>query len=107
MKYNYNVRTGLVRVKTNTKKYFYSGLAAVTVLAFGTGATFAAQPSQPGCFGKDRAAAIKTQFLQDGSWNYNTSAGASDWGQIAATRAGTNGTQNSDYKTVCGGDSVL
>jgi hypothetical protein len=60
MKYNYNVRTGLVRVKTNTKKYFYSGLAAVTVLAFGTGATFAAstvssQASSSACFGQARA----------------------------------------------------
>ncbi|HEY9219777.1 MAG TPA: hypothetical protein VIO94_17140 [Phenylobacterium sp.] len=45
----------------------------------------AAQPANPGGFGQDRAAWI------------HANSGA-EWGAIAATRAGDNGTINNDYK---------
>jgi hypothetical protein len=88
MKYNYNVRTGLVRVKTNTKKYFYSGLAAVTVLAFGTGATFAA--STPVI---SENAANQACF---GQWRASTADGSA-----FSERKGTNAAHNVSDKAAC------
>ncbi|MEO6513046.1 MAG: hypothetical protein ABIO22_00005 [Candidatus Saccharimonadales bacterium] len=35
MSYRYNVRSGLTKIKTNTKRYFYSGLAVVTMVGAG------------------------------------------------------------------------
>jgi hypothetical protein len=67
------------------------------VVGIGSGVASAAQPSAPGCFGRDRSANI--HVMQDGG-----DPGASEWGHIAADRAGTNGDQNQAYKTSCGGD---
>ncbi len=50
----------------------------------------AAQPENPGCFGRDRAAGVQT-------------IGGSTWGQIASERAGTNGDHNRASKAACGG----
>jgi hypothetical protein len=61
----------------------------------------AVQPANPGGFGKDRAAVI--HGMQDGSSPYSTGApGASEWGAIAAQRAGDNGQINNDYKVLNG-----
>ncbi len=77
----------------------------ITILAFAAGvvcvagAASAAKPIAPGCFGQERAEIIHTIFQAD-----DTAPGASEWGQIAGDRAGTNGDMNRDYKTACGGD---
>jgi hypothetical protein len=56
----------------------------------------AAQPAQPGCFGRDRAAVLHQ--MQDNSYaGLPAQPGASEWGQIAADRAGDNGQINRDY----------
>jgi hypothetical protein len=70
-------------------------LAMLTLGA--TAGTFAAQPANPGCFGQDRAAGVESIR------NAANAPGASEWGQIAASRGGTNGDQNQAYKTSCGG----
>ncbi len=77
----------------------------ISILAFAAGvacfagAASAAKPTDPGCFGQDRADYIHTVFQAD-----DTAPGASEWGHIAGDRAGTNGEMNRDYKTTCGGD---
>jgi hypothetical protein len=75
-------------------------LAMVTVLAVlgvvAAGSALAGQPEEPGCFGKDRAAAL--HVMQAGG-----APGASEWGAIARERAGENGAINRDYKESCGG----
>ena len=53
--------------------------------------TLAGGPDNPGVFGTDRAA-----WLDANS--------GKEWGAIAPTRAGDNGTQNRNYKTAEGGD---
>ena len=35
MRYRYHVRTGLTRIKTNTKRYIFSGLAVISVMGAG------------------------------------------------------------------------
>lgn len=75
-------------------------LAMVTVLAFlgviGAGAAVAGQPSNPGCFGTDRAA----YATENGSLGHETGG----VGYHASLRAGDNGAINQEYKTNCGGD---
>lgn len=77
-------------------------LAIITVLAvlgvIGAGAALAGQPSEPGCFGQDRAAYIQTNALPDA-----TAPGGSEVGHILADRAATNGDQNRAYMESCGG----
>ena len=53
--------------------------------------TLAGGPDNPGVFGTDRAAWLGANS-------------GKEWGAIAPTRAGDNGTINRDYKTVHGGD---
>lgn len=68
------------------------GAAFATALGLGllAGPAMAAQPANPGCFGTDRAA-----------WLHANSGRA--WGEIAPTRAGTNGEINRAYAEGCGG----
>jgi hypothetical protein len=70
------------------KKLLVLGVVAVAG-AFASG-SYAAQPANPGCFGKDRAA-----------WLHEHSG--AEWGAIAGDRAGDNGAINQDYKDGCGG----
>ena len=77
-------------------------LSAVLAVAAIAGPALAAQPENPGCFGRDRAANIHTNFQGGGA--LDTAPGASEWGAIAGERAGTNGDQNRAHKTGCGGD---
>ena len=86
--------------KLHRKLAFFTALAVLGVV--GAGAAVAGQPSEPGCFGTDRAEYIHTQFQNDGA--LDTGPGASEWGAIAGERAGTNGEVNRAYKTSCGGD---
>jgi hypothetical protein len=65
------------------------GAAGLLTLG-GAFSTMAAQPTNPGCFGQDRAAGVQA-------------IGGSTWGALAADRAGTNGAQNQAYKDSCGG----
>ncbi len=65
------------------------------------GPALAAQPDAPGCFGRDRAAYLHTNFQGGGA--LDTAPGASEWGAIAAERGSTNGDQNRAYKATCGG----
>ena len=67
-------------------------VAAACVTA--TGAV-AAQPENPGCFGRDRAA----YAVENGSAG-NEAPGV---GYYASTRAGDNGQINQAYKDNCGG----
>ncbi len=60
--------------------------ATLALSAFGS--AFAAQPNNPGCFGRDRAAWIAAN------------SGAA-WGAIASDRAGDNGAINQAYKIWC------
>ena len=72
-------------------------LVSASALALMSVAAAAGQPANPGAFGRDRAAAIHA--YQDDA----TSPGASEWGHIAAERAGTNGQLNRDYRDQNGG----
>ena len=72
------------------KKLVALAVVALSGIAVGVGS--AAQPTNPGCFGKDRAAAIGSALT------------GAEWGVIAGDRAGDNGTINQNYKTSCGGD---
>jgi hypothetical protein len=84
-------------------KKLFLGIAVLGSLGISlVGAASAGQPANPGCFGNDRATTINNVFKNGGS--LDTAPGASEWGQIAGDRAGTNGDQNRDYKTFCGGD---
>jgi len=62
---------------------------------------FAAKPANPGCFGRDRAENITTWIMN------KPEPGASWWGHVAASRAGTNGAMNQAYKDGCGGSPTL
>jgi hypothetical protein len=93
MKYNYTIESGLTRIKTNTKKYAASALASIGIAGAIAMPALAAKPTNPGCFGRDRAAWLSANSGQE-------------WGAIAPTRAGDNGAINQAYKTRCGGDSV-
>jgi hypothetical protein len=64
--------------------------AAGLLMLGGAFSTMAAQPANPGCFGRDRADGVQA-------------LGGAVWGQIAADRAGDNGAQNQAYKDACGG----
>jgi len=66
-------------------------LAVVALSGIAVGVGSAAQPANPGCFGKDRAA------------NIGTGVTGAEWGAIAASRAGDNGAINQAYKVSCGG----
>lgn len=94
MKYIYKLETGLTRVKTNTKKYVAGTVVGIALAGSVTVPALAAKPANPGCFGRDRAAALHS--MQDGG-----APGASEWGAIAGERAGTNGQQNRDYRDAC------
>lgn len=78
------------------KKYALAAAGAATVLSFAAISSFAAKPTNPGCFGNDRAAYA----------NANGSLGneVGGVGYYASLRAGENGSINRDYKTGCGGD---
>jgi hypothetical protein len=99
-KYNYSLREGATLVKTNTKKYAVSALAALTVVGGASGVAMAAKPADPGCFGRDRAAYIQ------GAQADPSAPGASEVGMILSERGATNGDENRAYKTACGGDSI-
>lgn len=72
-------------------------IASASLLGLMSVAAAAGQPERPGAFGRDRAAAIQGFQADD------TSPGASEWGHIAAERAGDNGQMNRDYRDASGG----
>ena len=80
------------------KKLVLSALVAGVGLTATAGSAFGAQPANPGCFGRDRAAYIHDVALTDAS-----GPGASEVGVILSGRAGDNGTINQAYKDACGG----
>ena len=71
------------------------------LLLLGSAAAIAGQPENPGQFGRDRAAGVKS--FQEGGVNDAGDPGASEWGQIAGERAGENGQINRKYKDSVGG----
>jgi hypothetical protein len=75
------------------KRNVVAAVFAVTCIT-ATGA-IAAQPDNPGCFGRDRAAYATV--------NGSAGAQAPGVGYYASTRAGDNGAINQDYKDACGG----
>src|SRR5262245_2623711 len=77
-------------------------IAAAALVAASATIASAGQPANPGVFGRDRAAYIHENFQNGGA--LDTAPGASEWGQIAGERAGTNGAMNREYKTMKGGD---
>ncbi len=96
--YRYNIRTGVTKIKTNTKKYVISIVASIGLAGAIAVPALAAKPANQGCFGADRAA-----YATD---NGSLGATAGGVGYYASQRAGDNGTINQDYKTGCGGDPV-
>lgn len=57
MNYRYNVRTGVTRIKTNAKKYIFSGLAALTMIGGAAAPALAASSSYCGSSANGCAAA--------------------------------------------------
>lgn len=84
-------QSGFAREGESMKKYLAALLMGAALVAVLVTTAFGGQPTDPGCFGQDRAAWIHAN-------------GGSTWGAIAADRAGTNGDLNQAYKTTCGGD---
>lgn len=80
----------------NKIKKLAIGVAATGILLISALPAFAAQPTNQGCFGQDRAAYA----------NANGSLGndVGGVGYYASLRAGDNGAINQAYKTGCGGD---
>ncbi len=76
------------------KLAIFTALAVLGVI--GAGSAVAGQPDNPGCFGQGRAA----WATANGS-NGHEEPGV---GYYASSRAGTNGSENQDYTTTCGGD---
>jgi hypothetical protein len=76
------------------KLAMFTALAVLGVI--GAGAAVAGKPSDPGCFGTDRAA----YATANGSLGHDFGG----VGYYASQRAGDNGTINQAYKTGCGGD---
>lgn len=70
-------------------------LISASALALMSVGAAAGQPADPGGFGRDRAAVIHA-LQQEGA------PGASEWGHIAAERAGQNGQINRDYRETHG-----
>ena len=96
MSYRYTVLNGLEKVKTNTKKYVFGGLATLTVVGSSAGAAFAQGPTTgpaqgPGCFGNWRAGSV--QAIDASGKN----AGKDYFSQ----RAGDNSTFNADNRATC------
>ena len=94
----YEAHTGVNILKTNTKKYIYSTLAAFTLLGGATGAAYA-MPTPgpvpgPGCFGQWRAGSV--QVINQASAPTDN-AGA----RYFSERAGSNATQNVTDKASC------
>jgi hypothetical protein len=91
MSYRYNVRTGVEKVKTNTKRYVLGGLGAITIIGGATGAAFASPTSGPvagpGCFGQWRAGSVQDI---NGTAPGTNNAGALYFSQRASTNAGIN-----------------
>ena len=80
-----------------TKKQILAGLAVVAAVAIPlAGVASAGAPSNPGCFGTDRAAYANA----NGSLGHDVGG----VGYYASLRAGDNGAINQAYKTSCGGD---
>lgn len=77
------------------KKLVFTGATTAIMLSSFAGIAGAAQPTNPGCFGTDRATYAKTH----GSLG-NDVGGV---GYYASMRAGDNGTINQDYMVSCGG----
>lgn len=95
MKYRYNVKSGVTRIKTNTKKYVLGGIAAITMIGGASVPAFAAYGTQPG-------------FTQAQSQTTCSGAGAfgafGDKGNVYHDfRGGTNGTQTGiNNSNLCG-----
>ncbi|KQW81071.1 hypothetical protein ASC89_04365 [Devosia sp. Root413D1] len=68
-------------------------IIALLALSVSVVPALAAKPSDPGGFGKDRAA-----YIHDVAQTSDTAPGASEMGHIMSDRAGENGTINNDYK---------
>jgi hypothetical protein len=71
-------------------------LCVMAVTGFAATTANAGAPTNPGCFGQDRAA----YAMENGSLG-NDVGGVGYW---ASLRAGDNGSINQAYKTSCGGD---
>jgi hypothetical protein len=99
MKYKYNIKSGVTKIKTNTRKYVSGAISAFAIAGAVAVPAFAAKPAQPGCFGADRAT-----YIKDVARPSDSQPGASEVGTILAGRGGDNGTINQAYKTNCGGD---
>jgi|GEM_PF-2871454 len=98
MKYRYSVRTGVTKIKTNTKKYF-AGVAAVVTMTGAMAAPAFAAPTPgpvagPGCFGNWRAGSVQAI---NGHAPGTNNAGA----QYFSDRAGDNSTINADNRATC------
>lgn len=87
----------MVKEEKSYRNLIVATIASVGLLVALAAPTFAAKPANPGCFGQARAAGV------DSIRSNANEPGASEWGHIAAVRAGTNGDANQTFKTNCGG----
>ncbi len=83
----------------NFKKMMVGTATAALIFSSLAGSVFAAQPTNPGCFGKDRAA----YATENGSLGSEVGR----VGYYASLRAGDNGSINQAYKDGCGGNPTL
>ena len=83
------------------RKRFVALVAAMMLTLTLAGTALAAQPLNPGCFGEIRSFNLGFYYLSGGP--FDVSPGASEWGEAASSRGSTNGENNQDFRTFCGG----
>ena len=97
-KYSYSYKNGLIRIKTNTKKYVAVGLVSlVTAVGMAIPALAAPTPGPvagPGCFGKWRAGSVQ---VINGEAPGTVNAGVLYFSE----RAGDNSTMNAGARATC------
>lgn len=92
MNINYSIDKGVIKIKTNTRKYIAGAFGIMAITGAIAVPAMAAKPADPGCFGTDRAA-----YLQNVAQPSTAAPGGSEAGHILADRAGDNGTINRAY----------
>lgn len=102
MKYRYTINKGLVRVKTNTKKYIIGVIASVGIAGTLAVPAFAAMPTNPGTYGTAPLNAQCGTAAKSGAFNAHNDVygpNSREFGQAGGSGGGQTGLNNS---AVCG-----
>lgn len=102
MNYRYNVKSGVTRLKTNTKKYFVGAISSLVMVGGMAVPTLAAPPTNPGTYGTAALNAQCDTGASSGAFNaHNAIYGpnSSEFGQAGGSGGGQTGLNNS---AVCG-----